>query len=187
MNTLHTLAERSHVACPRYSLHPPFTVSPSHLTVSPRSLTNWTEQLRHGLVGRQGREVRLDDDGKVLFSVADCTMYRTGISNGIGYPELCLDDRHAHVMLPFVRAAMRKVKRTNPDRDAVSPHFLRLRDFCEHMLTSVSQSTTLSTDDDILDEDRCYRSQSRVYVSHTMCRAVHTSLYLESCHGGMDA
>ncbi|CAE7209979.1 unnamed protein product, partial [Symbiodinium sp. CCMP2456] len=114
---------------------------------------HWLNNGRHGLVGRQGREVRLDDDGKVLFSVADCTMYRTGISNGIGYPELCLDGRHAHVMLPYVRAAMRKVKRTNPDRDAVSPHFLRLRDFCERMLTSVSQSTDLITDDDMQDED----------------------------------
>ena len=112
--------------------------------------------------------MRLDDDGKVLFSVADCTMYRTGISNGIGYPELCFDDRHAHVLLPFVRAAMRKVKRTNPDRDAVSPHFLRLRDFCEHMLTSVSQSTNVSTDDEIPDEDRFYRSQ----VSRSTCACI---------------
>ena len=103
--------------------------------------------------------MKLDDDGKVLFSVADCTMYRTGISNGIGYPELCLDDRHAHVLLPFVRAAMRKVKRVNPDRDAVSPHFLRLRDFCEYMLTSVSQITNLNADDEIRydDQDRCHR------------------------------
>eukprot|EP00439_Symbiodinium_sp_Y106_P026051 s6106_g3.t1 len=116
--------------------------------------TDRSISLVHGLVGRQGREVKLDDDGKVLFSVADCTMYRTGISNGIGYPELCLDDRHAHVLLPSVRAAMRKVKRTDPDRDAVSPHFLRLRDFCEHMLTSISQSTNLTTDDEIPDEDR---------------------------------
>ncbi|CAE7270658.1 unnamed protein product [Symbiodinium sp. CCMP2592] len=116
--------------------------------------TDRSISLVHGLIGRQGREVRLDDNGKVLFSVADCTMYRTGISNGIGYPELCLDDRHAHVLLPSVRAAMRKVKRTDPDRDAVSPHFLRLRDFCEYMLTSVSQSTNPTTDDEIPDEDR---------------------------------
>ncbi|CAE7613207.1 Anks3, partial [Symbiodinium sp. KB8] len=143
--------------------------------------------LGHGLVGRQGREVKLDDDGKVLFSVADCTMYRTGISNGIGYPELCLDDRHAHVLLPFVRAAMRKVKRINPDRDAVSPHFLRLRDFCEYMLTSVSQITNLNADDEIRydDQDRCHRSQvSRaayipcvaqhmLYTRTSQCQSVH--------------
>ena len=166
-------------------LHPLFTVSPSHLAVPHRSLTNLTEQLRHGLVGRQGREVKLDDDGKVLFSVADCTMYRTGISNGIGYPELCLDDRHAHVLLPSVRAAMRKVKRTDPDRDAVSPHFLRLRDFCEHMLTSISQSTNLTTDDEIPDEDRCYRS----HVPHAtpcvvQCMSVHVSLCVASVARG---
>ena len=74
----------------------------------------WVTWLRnstsHGLFGRFARQVDLDENNKVLFSVPDTTMLRTGMSRGYGHPELTCDDKHCCIIMPYVGAAMRSVK-----------------------------------------------------------------------------
>ena len=93
---------------------------------------------RHGVQNQQGRQVLLDDDDKVMYSTPDVSMYRTGISSGVGFPELCLDSQHADVLVSCVKAAMRKVKKTSQYRNKVAASFLRIKSFCDVMLASAT-------------------------------------------------
>ena len=88
--------------------------------------------------GRQGRQVMLDHQHRVLYSTPDTTMYRTGISSGIGFPEICLDQSHCSVLVPAVGAAMRKIRKSDPNRDAVPMAFVRIKLICEAMLLAIS-------------------------------------------------
>ncbi len=89
-------------------------------------------------MGRQAREVKLDEANKVLFSVPDASYQRTGRVSGFGYPELLCDQQHADILLPFLDASMRKVRKTNSQRDVVKPVFLRLLKFCKLMLAATT-------------------------------------------------
>ncbi|CAE7193638.1 unnamed protein product [Symbiodinium natans] len=80
----------------------------------------------HGLLGRKAREVKLDMENKVLFS--------TSGSAFMGLPELQCDDSHVDVLIPYVGAAMRKIKKTCRDRDQVPESFMQFKSFCEIML-----------------------------------------------------
>ena len=84
--------------------------------------------------------MKTDSANKIIFSVPDARFQRTGTVSGFGFPELLCDDHHAHVLLPFMDAAMRKVPKSNPDRDEIKPMFLRLVKFCRLMLTATSPS-----------------------------------------------
>ena len=90
------------------------------------------------MVGRQARQVVLDQNNKIVYSVADTGFSRTGVSAGVGFPELCCDERHAHVLLPCVSAIMKKVPQRSPDRDQIHASFLRCAKFCELMLSHCS-------------------------------------------------
>ena len=79
----------------------------------------------HGLLGRRARHVTLDNDDKVLYCTADTTYARTGIRGGLGHPEIVCDARHCQIIVPYVGAAMKKVKKTSPDRDKVPRCCLR--------------------------------------------------------------
>ena len=95
----------------------------------------------HGLLGRKARQVALDDSCKVLYSVADTRMAKTGFSKGFGYPELVCDAAHCDILVPYVGAAMRKVTKTSSDRDQVPEQVLRFRSFCEVMLSSFANAS----------------------------------------------
>ena len=113
---------------------------------------------------RQGRQVLLDEEDKILFSTPDVSMYRTGISSGVGFPELRLDSRHADILVSCVKASMKKIKRTVPYRDKVAASFLRIKSCCDAMLVStMGSSSSASEIDDTMGletqteplEDRC--------------------------------
>lgn len=92
------------------------------------------------MVGHKAREVRLDAQHKVIFSVSDNSFARTGKHSGFGYPEILCDENHASVLLPFLGAAMRKVPKTSADRDAVANPFMRLVRFCRLMAAATTCS-----------------------------------------------
>ena len=91
--------------------------------------------LTHGLLGRTAREVKLDAQNRVLYSVADARMIKTGCSQGFGYPQLLCDSAHSDILIPVVGATMRKVTKRQGDRDYVHPDALRIFSFCELMLS----------------------------------------------------
>lgn len=103
--------------------------------------------LRWGVLGRQARQVRLDADNRVLFSVASCAM-----RGGFGFPELCCDDRHCTILLPFLNASMKKVPKRCKDRDVISDDYLRCEKFCHIMHNALSyvndRSDLTAADDD---------------------------------------
>ncbi|CAE7519101.1 unnamed protein product, partial [Symbiodinium microadriaticum] len=80
----------------------------------------------HGLTGRKARQIKLDSENKVIYSTAGSAF--------MGYPELDCDHRHADVIIKYVGAAMKKVKRTSPDRDEVPGEFENVRAFYEILL-----------------------------------------------------
>ena len=92
---------------------------------------------RRGLQRRAGRQVLLDATNKVLYSTPDTSMHRTGVSSGMGFPELCIEQDHADILISFVGATMRKLKKTDAGRDTVQSEFLRLKAFCEVMSLNV--------------------------------------------------
>lgn len=99
----------------------------------------------HGLLGMKARQVDLDSSNKVLFSVPDTTMIKTGYSKGCGHPELICDTSHCDVLVPYVGAAMRKVTKSSTDRDQVPQEVLRLRSFCEAMVASFANPIAASS------------------------------------------
>ena len=88
----------------------------------------------HGVLERRARHVNLDQDSKVLYCVADTTYARTGLRGGMGHPEILCDERHAQVLIPFVNAAMKKVKKTSADRDQVPEACLTVMEFYESLV-----------------------------------------------------
>ena len=92
----------------------------------------------HGLLGRHAREVKLDDENRVLFSVPDLRMCKTGFSQGYGYPQLLCDDAHCSVVIPVVGAAMKKITKHRAGRDYVHQDALRIFTFCEMMLAATA-------------------------------------------------
>ena len=91
----------------------------------------WLNNTAHGLAGRKARHVNLDVDDKVLYCTADSTFARTGILGGVGHPEIQCDEQHAEVLIGYMGAAMRKVKKTSPERDQVPGACIRVRQFYE--------------------------------------------------------
>ena len=85
----------------------------------------------HGVLGRRARQVVLDEHNKVIFSTANTSFAKTGIVGGIGQPELSCDDTHCSLLIPWVGAAMKKIKRTSPDRDEVRQCFIRVHSMFE--------------------------------------------------------
>ena len=108
-------------------------------------------RVRHGLRERQGRQVALDDNCQVLYSTADTAKFRTGVSSGVGYPELCLDDDHADILVGFVGASMRKLRKTSTDRDMVSADLVRVKSFCDAMLQAVMVRYGQSSTDTLIE------------------------------------
>ena len=98
----------------------------------------------YGLIGRKARQVNLDQDNKVLYSAADATMARTGIRSGLGFPELVCDEKHCDILIPYVGAAMRKVKKTSPERDPVPPACLDFQTFCVLMISRLTAPASSS-------------------------------------------
>ena len=92
----------------------------------------------HGLLGRKARQVNIDGGNKVLYSAADVTMSKTGIQSGMGFPELNCDADHCDILIPFLNASMRKVKKTSPDRDEVDSSCLIFMEFCVAALFTMS-------------------------------------------------
>ena len=92
----------------------------------------------HGLLGRRARQVVLDEHDKVIFSTANVSFAKTGITGGLGHPELICDNNHCSLLIPWVGAAMKKVKRTSPDRDEVRACFMRVRAIFEIMMTRLT-------------------------------------------------
>ena len=84
----------------------------------------------------------LDKDNKVLYSVGSSTFASSGKHGGLGYPEILCDSAHCSVLLPFLDAAMRKVKKTSADREEVKPVFLRLVRFCQLMVAATAPAGT---------------------------------------------
>ena len=80
----------------------------------------------HGLLGRRARQVRIDNSRKVVYSTAGSTF--------MGYPDLQCDSRHADVMVEYVGASMRKVRKTSANRDEVDESFLHMSMFCQTMV-----------------------------------------------------
>ena len=89
----------------------------------------------YGVTGRRARQVLLDTHNKVIFSTANTSMAKTGIAGGLGQPELLCDYNHSHVLCRWVGAAMRKVKKSSPDRDQVPGKFLIAKSFYERMVS----------------------------------------------------
>ena len=86
-----------------------------------------------GLTGRAARQVKLDAQHKILYSVADSGMQRTGHTRGVGYPELLCDDDHCSVIIKHVGASMKKVRKQASYRDEVSACCRRVHDICDAM------------------------------------------------------
>ena len=108
--------------------------------------------LRWGVVGFKARQIKLDEQDRVLYSVPDTTFQRTGSVSGFGYPEIVCDNQHASIILPFLGAAMRKIAKTSKERDRVQPEYLRLVKFCDGMLAATTASEAEL--DNFLTEDR---------------------------------
>ena len=94
----------------------------------------------HGMMGRNGRQVCLDDENKILYSFPDTRMQSTGASMGYGFPQLVCDDNHADILVGYVGSAMTKVSKRNKDRQAVCAHALKLHTFCENMVAALATS-----------------------------------------------
>ena len=94
----------------------------------------------HGLLGRTGRQVCLDEDNKILYSFPDNRMRATGESMGYGFPQLVCDDSHADILVPYVGSAMTKVSKRSKDRQQVCAQALKLHTFCENMVAALTTS-----------------------------------------------
>ena len=92
----------------------------------------------HGVIGMKARQCNLDLNNRVLYSVADTRYGRTGVASGVGQPEILCDDAHASVLVRWVGAAMKKIRKTSNDRDQVSEACVDVREFCEMMVARLS-------------------------------------------------
>ena len=108
---------------------------------------------RRGLTRPSGRQVLLGDEHKVIFSTPDSSMARTGVSSGMGFPELCLSEDHADVLISYVGAAMKKLKKNDPYRDTVPSHFRRLKSFCDVMAANIASHDANETSASLLTEE----------------------------------
>ena len=86
----------------------------------------WLYNSPFGMTGRKARQIKLDSDNKVIYSTAGSAF--------MGYPELNCDDMHAEIIIKYVGAAMKKVKRTSADRDEVPAEFETARAFYDILL-----------------------------------------------------
>ena len=95
----------------------------------------WLEtHASHGVLGRRARHVNLDSSAKVLYCTADTRYARTGLAGGLGHPEILCDEAHANVIIPYIGAAMRKVRKTSAERDQVPDCCLLVRQFYETLI-----------------------------------------------------
>ena len=126
----------------------------------------------HGLASRRARHVNLDRDSKILYCTADVTYARTGLPGGLGHPEILCDSNHAQVIIGFVGAAMKKVRKTNPDRDEVPACCLSVRAFYEMMIYRLSGMDAAAEEQIVKLScvDVCYSTQPPVACpSHSTC------------------
>ena len=56
----------------------------------------------YGVTGRRARQVLLDAENKIIFSTAHTTLAKTGISGGLGQPEILCDKAHCDVLIKWV-------------------------------------------------------------------------------------
>ena len=96
-------------------------------------LVSWLNNFgkKTGLVGRSARQVNLDSDNKVLYSIASSG---AAAEYTVGFPSIQADEEHCEVLVAFVGASMKKLRKTDGSRDAVSDSCLRVRAFCERMV-----------------------------------------------------
>ena len=80
-------------------------------------------------------------------------MARTGVSSGMGFPELCLEADHADVLVPFVGAGMKKLKKNDPYRDRVPWQFRRLKCFCDVMAANIASYDSHQTSASLVTEE----------------------------------
>ena len=94
----------------------------------------------HGMMGRAGRQVCLDEENRILYSFPDTRMQSTGFSMGYGFPQLVCDDNHADILVGYVGSAMTKVSKRSKDRQQVCAQALKLHTFCENMVAALATS-----------------------------------------------
>ncbi|CAE7248261.1 unnamed protein product [Symbiodinium sp. CCMP2456] len=107
----------------------------------------------HWVYNTASKQVLLDDEHKVVFSTPDSSMARTGVSSGMGFPELCLDADHADVLLPYVGACVKKLKKNDPYRDKVPSHFRRLKSLCDVMASNIASHDAKQTSASLATEE----------------------------------
>lgn len=100
----------------------------------------------HGLMGRKARQVNLDENNKVLYSTADSSMSRTGVSSGMGQPEVICDASHCDVLIPYTGAVMKKIKKTSADRDLMPQECLQYMSFCNIMFVRMAPAVAQDQD-----------------------------------------
>ena len=89
----------------------------------------------------------LDNDDKV-YCTADTTYARTRIRGGLGHPEIVCDARHCQIIVPYIGAAMKKVKKYHQtgtrSHVVVCVHFHSMKHLCNNCHASTTPSWTLA-------------------------------------------